>query len=1263
MERHKTQTKAVREILRRSFYKNGYLLIIAAWLYTISFIFSNYSFYRSSPERVKKRIETFIEKGEEKFKAFSSDAALVKTVVNGGVDRKKFLDYLDDEVFLYVYVRNDVGNLLPVYWNNHQVTPVLKDLEKLDGKYFTKHSNGEFQFVKKSFFSEGRQVITAAMIPIRWNYFFENKNLRTEFAAIENIQNVYEVVSTDATLYVKNGDGKVLFGLKEKKNIRNTHPGSVSLALRVLSVVFLLIFLHIVSYEVVLQRGWKNGFLLLAGAVLFLRFLSYEFAFPFGFRKFELFDPSIYASNSLHPSLGDLLVNMVLLFWLINFLKFTAINQLKRISDIRGKTGWITVSCSSILLLVLAFTLAGVIRSLITDSKISFDVVNFFSLNVYSLISFIILCLVILSFFHISHLVLLFIYKVADVPAITKYIIVTVSGLLYLTINIHHASSISNLIVLGWLLLYMLIIERRREDIYVPVIRSSFFLVWLIFFAASISALIIYQNKNVELEQRKKMAERLATQADPSGQSMMSIGIANFSNEFLAANFPKLSQEATNKAIKDSLINESFYGFLNKYDTRIYTYDRDLQPLYNEDSVSYDIITNVISTQSKKTSIPDVYYYESNTEGFSFLYQKEIRDTTNDLLGHFFVVAKPRKYTSEALFPELFKQVKDNATERDLHYAYAIYNKGSIINNYGDYNFVSHIPKTHYPRQDYVIKKNGDSNELWYNAGNNKLVIVVKRGSVLFASITLFAYLFASFLFIVLLFQTAHYLIRARFRWKRIRSSLNLDIRTQIQATIIFISIFSFIVIGAATISFYITRFSETNRERLVKTIQIMSDEIESQVAAHAISDDVVKIYDIGANSELERRINEISDIHSVDINFYDINGNLKVSTQPYIYKKKVLSELMEPVAYYQLHHNNDIQFIQEENVGRVSYLSIYVPVREEGGAVYAYLNIPYLNSQTELNQEISNFLVTLINLNAFIFVIAGAIALMLTNRITKSFTLIGSKMKEVNLGKANEEIRWNTNDEIGALVNEYNKMVKKLEESAVALAKSEREGAWREMARQVAHEIKNPLTPMKLSIQYLQRAIEEKNPDMQLLSQKVAATLVEQIDQLAKIASDFSQFANIGNVKLETFDVNDSLESLINLYNTNEKVEICWKRLRRRAPINADRSQINRLFTNLMQNAIEASVGKEVIKISIRQEIEANNLLISIKDEGVGIPAEKQDRIFTPNFTTKSSGTGLGLAMCKGIVEKANGKIWFETTEGEGTTFHVLLPLVGLPV
>ncbi len=1252
----------MRDILRKSFYRNGYLLIIAAWLYTISFIFSNYSYYRSSPERVKKRLETFIRNSEEKFNAFSRDTAVLKSLVTNGTESEKALDYVNDAVNLYVYVRNDVGNLLLIFWNNHKVTPTAKDLEQADGKYFSVYPNGEFEFIKKTFYLNGKQVITAALVPIRWNYFFENKYLKTEFAAVANIENTYDVVKDYANIYIKNGDGKVIFGLKEKKKVEDIQSGWVSLALRVIAIIFVLIFINMLANEVVQKKGWVKGFLLLTVLVLFLRFLSYQFAFPFNFRKGELFDPIIYGSNSLHPSLGDLLINMILLFWFLSFFKSSARDNLKAVSSLTERRGWILTGVLSILMVVLAFTTAGVVRSLITDSKISYDVVNFFSLSIYTLISFIILCLIIFIFFYLSHLILLFLYKVADVPSYMKYVAVTVCGLIYLTISVRSASSISNLVVLGWLLAYMFLMEYRKEDILLPVIKSSFFLVWLIFFAGSIASLIIYQNKKVEIEQRKKAAEKLASLADPAGESIMSIGIANFSIVFLAKNFDRLTVEASNKAIKDSLINENFSGFLNKYDTRIYTYNNNFQPLFNEDSVSYDVITNIIYNQSKRTSIKDVYYYESNTEGYSFLYQKEIRDSLQNDLGYFFVVAKPKRYTAEALYPELFNQGKDNPSDIDLNYAYAIYNKGTIINNFGDYNFVSRIPKQQYPKQDYIEKKAGQYSELWYNAGNNKLVIVVKGGSLFIASITLFAYLLGSFLFLVVLLQIIEYLMWSRFSWKRIRSGFTFNIRTQIQSTIIFISIFSFLVIGIATISFYIKRFSETNRERLVKTIQIMSNEIESQIQSHTIFDDVVKIYDLGASNELERRINEISEIHNIDINFYDLAGNLKVSTQPYIYKKKILSEMMEPLAYYRLHYNQDIQFIQEESVGRFSYLSIYVPVRDEAGEPYAYLNIPYLNSQKELKQEISSFLVTLIVLNAFIFVVAGAIALLLTNRITNSFTLIGSKMKDINLGKANEEISWNTKDEIGALVNEYNKMVKKLEESAQALAKSEREGAWREMARQVAHEIKNPLTPMKLSIQYLQRAIREKNPDMQMLAQKVASTLVEQIDQLAKIASDFSQFANIGNVKMEDFDVTELLGSLINLYNTNEKLNISWNKPKCPAIIRADRSQINRLFTNLLQNAIEASPGGGIINITINEEIEANKLMISIKDDGVGIPAEKHDKIFTPNFTTKSSGTGLGLAMCKGIVEKANGRIWFETTEGAGTTFYVLLPLVGLP-
>ena len=183
--------------------------------------------------------------------------------------------------------------------------------------------------------------------------------------------------------------------------------------------------------------------------------------------------------------------------------------------------------------------------------------------------------------------------------------------------------------------------------------------------------------------------------------------------------------------------------------------------------------------------------------------------------------------------------------------------------------------------------------------------------------------------------------------------------------------------------------------------------------------------------------MNDVSDIHGVDVNVYALNGDLYVSSEANVYTKGVLSKKMDPGAFYHLSRMRQVQHAQEEKIGNLSYLSIYAPVRDEEGKVYEYINIPYFTSQRELNQEISNFLVTIINLNAFIFLVAGLIALFITNRITGSFSIISNKMKEVNLSKMNEAIIWNRDDEIGELVKEYNKMVAKLGDSAVVLAKS----------------------------------------------------------------------------------------------------------------------------------------------------------------------------------------------------------------------------------
>lgn len=1249
----------MKRAVSKSIYKHRYLAIVAVCMYLLSLVFSATWSINRSPASIKKLFENYIRRAEASFITFATDTATLSEVINADRKPKQAASYYQQDIGLFVYTENDMGNLLLSFWNTNKCAPQQSDLKLPDGKYVVTYSSSTFEFIKKTILLNGHVIVVAGLVPIQWAYFMENRYLTPHFPALGLQANQYQVTLNEPKISIHSSDGKFLFGLNNKKQTINSPPGGWSVLFKVLAIGFLLAFVNMLAYDVSRKRGWEQGIIFLISSVLTLRIASYLFPFPFRYRNLELFDPTIYASNIVHPSLGDLLVNTILLFWIVSFFKYTAIQPLRHRAFFTGRKAWNITILISVFLLAVCFTGSNIIRSLVLDSKISLDVAHFFKLNIYSLITFVTLCFITLSFFYIAQVLILLANKSRGVPAYAKYLAITIAGLLYLTINVEKQPATVNMAVLSWLLACTYLLEWRKSDIYIPLMRSPFFLLWLVWFAASISALTIVQTHKLELEERKADAMRIASQSDPSSENIVNIGIGNFGSFLVVSDFHRFYYENENKKIKDSLVKENFSAFINKYDTRIYTFDSTTRPLYNEDTVLFETVLNYIETQSRPTNTPDVYYYENSFNRLSFFYFKEVKDQAQKILGYFFVLANPKKYKSEALYPELFRQSKDTYNDYDITGAYAVYNKGQIMMHSGDYNFVASIGRSAYPKGDFKeVKRNGYS-ELWHNAGADKIVVVVRGSSVIYEAVTLFAYLFGTILFIVVLFQTAQFFIRAKFKWSLIVSNLRLTIRNQIQATIIFISVFSFIVIAGATIIFYINRFDKNNRQRLVKSVTIVSNALKQEMASYSTVESGFSNYDIDMKAALERTISDIAEIHSIDVNYYDLSGNLKFSTQPYIYRKQVVSAIMEPRAYHAVHFNQEIQVIQEETIGNFTYTSIYSPVRDDEGNPYAYINVPYLSSEAELEQEISNFLVTLINLNAFIFVFAGAIAFMVTNKITRSFTLITSKMKEVNLGKANEEIQWNTNDEIGALVNEYNKMVRKLEESAQALAKSEREGAWREMARQVAHEIKNPLTPMKLSIQYLQRSIKENNPDIELLSKRVADTLVEQIDQLAKIASDFSQFAHLENVKLQVFDIHEVLASLIDLYSTNESLDINWNKQVQPLPIYADRNQINRLFTNLLQNAIEASSGPGKIEIIIVEKIVGQKAIISLTDKGQGIPAEKHDKIFTPNFTTKSSGTGLGLAICKGIVEKANGKIWFETAEGEGTTFHILLPIV----
>ncbi len=1240
--------------LRRFLIKNSYLLITAAWFITLSFIIDNYWSPNSSVKAVQKNLTAYIHTQENDFDKLLADTASVNKIILNKFDEPFLKRLTEKEYFLYVYYTNDIGLHNITFWNTQTVQPTEPLLQTNKKSGFIQLANGFYTWRKAAI---GNNTLLA-LIPIKWNYIVTNEYLHNSFVIGNKIENNYDISFQANNNAVKSADGNILFYIIQKVSIVIPENNIAAAWLKILAAICVLLFIHFCATWLALHKQMGKAFLFLLFSIVLLRVASYYFPIPLNFRQFELFDPAIYGSNVVLRSLGDLLINAVLFVWFITFVRHYLYEKNFILQFKNPLTKWIILILSVLLLIATTFACGHIVRTMVADSQISFDVINFFTLTIYSAVGFVVLCCTSIGYFLISQILLYLLIPLFPKKRIALYFTVAVLGLLLLTLRFGNPTIEFELYMLIWLMGYLVLLSNRFLTLLANQITSSRMVFWLFFFSVSITAVIVLENKKKELLNREHYAEALSTKADPSSETLMNTLLTDFRNDFLAANFSRLLKDSTNRFLKDSLVNGNFSGYTNKYNTKVFSFDAREKPLFNEDSTEYNTLNMLLNTQAKPTSIADLYYYDESFDKFTYISKKNITDTGGNLLGYVFILANRKTAKTDAPYTDLFSKGQKNSIENSPVYSFAVYNKLQLVNSHNDYAFATKLSQADIPKEEYEFKSKNGYDELWYKAGPESIVIIAKEDNFSIESMTLFSYLFCAFLMLAAVFWLLNIFIRSRLSRQKFRSFWQVSIRNQIHGTIIFISVLSFLVIGVATILFFINRFENNNREKLSRVIHVMENEVRISFSDVAMFDDVIKIYDSAYRQKLEQTIAKISEIHATDFNVYDIDGNLQASSLPLPYNKGIVSTRMDPLAYYHLNRLREVQYFKNEKIGDLNFVSNYVPVIDETGREYAYLNIPYFTSQSQLKLEIANFLVTIINLNAFIFLIAGIVALFITNRITNSFSFISNKMKEVNLGKMNEPIEWKRNDEIGELVKEYNKMVGKLDVSAGALAKSEREGAWREMARQVAHEIKNPLTPMKLSLQYLQKSINENLPNTKELTANVAKTLVEQIEHLSEIAGQFSQFANIGNPHNEIFDLNNSLHTVVQLYSVDENLQLTWKPLPQVILIDADRTHINRLFTNLILNAIQAIPEDRTPHIEMEEILSGDKVMIKITDNGMGISDESQTNIFTPNFTTKTSGTGLGLAMCKGIVEQAKGNIWFETKPGKGTTFFVELPI-----
>lgn len=402
--------------------------------------------------------------------------------------------------------------------------------------------------------------------------------------------------------------------------------------------------------------------------------------------------------------------------------------------------------------------------------------------------------------------------------------------------------------------------------------------------------------------------------------------------------------------------------------------------------------------------------------------------------------------------------------------------------------------------------------------------------------------------------------------------------------------------------------------------------------------------------------IHELTDIHGLEINFYDLKGKFLKSSRPsFAVDKK--PESLDSYIINLIQASLDKRYVEFFEVNGVKHLSAYSEVKDPQFKSLAIVNIPYIEDDEYYQQELRKFLIRFGQVYVFMLLLSGIIAYYLSSYITKSLKRISDKLTETQLNKKNEKIQLNAGSrEIKLLVESYNSMVDKLEESALKLAQNEREMAWREMAKQVAHEVKNPLTPMRLTVQSFQRKFDSNDPAIVQKLNDYTQTLLQQIDTMSAMANAFSNFASMPAQNNEQINIVAVVQMALDIFNEEY---IQFEAKEKEILSLMDRTQLIQVVTNLVKNAIQAIPNQQknpMIIVSVFQK--EKRFMITVKDNGTGITEENASHVFEPKFTTKNSGMGLGLGIIKKIIENYNGTITFESLPTIGTTFYVSIPI-----
>ena len=1228
------------------FFKNKYLLFaLSVLFFTVGYLMHHYVSDGTAP--TISGFEDVLHKKEARLnEEMLSLAKRAETQSYDQLFKEKPSYYntmLEQEGLALLIYENDTLK----FWNDNSIA--VENWVKevcLDSK-MAKLRNGWFEVVRPHTNATTTKAIVG-LILVKNEYPYQNKYLINEFQKDFALPAETKLITDNpnAVNGVKNYMGEYLFSLElDAANNSVSFLSYLSVLCSLLGALFLFAFLKLLCINLFGRSGKNYSTLAFISIIILIRFISIKFSFPECFYSFDLFGPKIFANaNSIWlSSLGDLLINVLLLFYLtyifFNECEFNSLlDRLKNINKLVLSFGfflgffWFSWIISSLFI------------GLIKNSNIPFGINNLFSLNQYSYIGIVVIGLLLFVYF-------LFADKMVSVLKMLKlnnkqYIFVFIVSAGFHTL-ISHLIGTLDLIIIFWPFLIVLCIALiKKKDTVYPF--SGIILLVFLFSLYSVH-IFIKHSRIKENESRKVYVEKLAAEQDPISELLFEDVEKKLQADTVLISLVSGTDkqpEEFEKRIKQ----QYFSGYWEKYDVHVALFDSTCAPVIKSQNSLFDnnfYFDELIAAKGKQTTCEHFNFINNSSGKISYLAKLPLYkdQRTHAKYGTVYIELDAKFISDEIGFPELLLDRNVGLSQELTNYSYAKYKHRQLVNQYGKYSYSLSGSDFGFSQAEFLFNEKDEYNHLLYRPDPETLIVLSKKNEGFVGKVTTFSYLFAFFslllLSILLLRQIS---IGSLFE--------NFSFKYRIQVLLVLIVLVSLALFGGGTIYYIKQQFEVKNQENISEKIHSVQIDIESKLATETTLNKNLSEY-------VSFILKKSSSVFFTDINFYDLNGNLYSSSRSKVFDEGLTSKKMNPEAFLQIAILGKTEFIHDERIGKLEYLSAYIPFKNKDGKLLAYLNLPYFAKQSELEKEISGFLVALINIYVLLFALSIVTAIFISNYVTKPLKLIQDKLSKIKLGKTNEPIEWKENDEIGSLVSEYNRMIQELSKSADLLAKSERESAWREMAKQVAHEIKNPLTPMKLSVQHLQRTWQDHAPDMDQKMERLTKTIIEQIDTLSTIATEFSNFAKMPKANLEKINVEQILTNSIALFHDYATVEIIFKNEATVEPIVfADKEQLLRVFNNLIKNAIQSipEDKKGLIEILLRNE--KNQIAISIKDNGSGINDDVVDKIFVPNFTTKTGGMGLGLAMVKNIIETANGRIWFETKNTSGTTFHVSLPL-----